>query len=67
MSEMVERLARAIWPAWVDEPCFRERCLQQARAGIKAMREPTKEMLMSSGLARTQKDKWQAMIDEALK
>ena len=71
-GEMIERVARAIassrhlseelWPDWAPE----------ARAAIKAMREPTKKMQMAfyeidaPGAPAGCVDGWQAMIDAAL-
>lgn len=65
MSEMIERIAKAIWEvrqpnppghaAWEDYSGFgpskteRSFTLAQARAAIQAMREPTLEMLKSGG------------------
>lgn len=65
MSVMIERVALAIdecpeWPA----KTYRERC---ARAAIKAMREPTHEMVRAG-----EEDgghsiyRWEAMVDTAL-
>jgi hypothetical protein len=46
MSEMVDRVARAIIAGFdeVTEPDERADCLKLARAAIEAMREPTEEM-----------------------
>lgn len=74
MSEMVERVAKALvaWQqlpesAWVDH-------LDMARAAIEAMREPTYEMvLLTEGSERMDIVSgdicriWQNMIDQALK
>lgn len=63
MSEMVERVARAIKDAeqmhWND----------MARAAIEAMREPTAKMVViaDSSLRPISPRIWRAMIDEALK
>jgi len=66
-DDMIERVARAIaeqnhgstWDEWIDE----------ARAAIEAMREPTEAMINAGD--RTDHDVeatmvWRAMIDEAL-
>lgn len=80
MSEMIERVARAINEAgyahtgemphaFFEELSPREQSLLRAmaRSAIEAMREPTQEMLMASGAGRTQKAKYTAMIGEALR
>lgn len=74
---MVERVARQLEPqAWAalgigDTLAYSNRrtsSLRKARKAIGAMREPTKLMLMASGIhGTTNKSKYQAMIDEALK
>jgi hypothetical protein len=76
MSEMVERLARAI--AGVPTGFLDERWYRKARDGIAAMREPTEAMLDNafeyigfSGESLKNKkreiaDDWRAMIDQAL-
>lgn len=66
MTEMVERVARAIAKE-IGSSFVHYDHREMARAAIAAMREPTDHMLMASGPHRTQKAKWQAMIDEALK
>lgn len=78
MSEMVERVAKAIW----DSPLFfglitdeKRRdgswhdCTALARAAIEAMREPTDEMVLASEAidAVYPSEHWRAMIDAALK
>jgi hypothetical protein len=75
MSEMVERVARAIARAnngddfdRVDE-AVRELYRDEARAAIEAMREPSEEMLRPYrfGEARAAvKSDWQTMIAAAL-
>jgi hypothetical protein len=75
MSEMVERVARAIEPeAWdpdgfdrLPRPMKRARSLQRARAAIRAMRAPTTEMRMAAQPYPKRESAWRAMIDEALK
>jgi len=76
MSEMVERVARALVvleprqndpsPSWILE-----RNIRLARAAIAAMREPTETMVFSAeSSGRTWDDvraNWRAMIDEALR
>ncbi len=75
MSEMVERVAKALaacdnsdWRAWVDD----------ARAAIEAMREPTKAQLSGASMAigpwgghgeagpPSYERVWREMIDAAL-
>jgi hypothetical protein len=79
MSEMVDRIARAIAEAgnggvWTDEQWYKEyqRDIHRirARAAIKAMREPTDEMVHAGLLAGCRVNSiegWRAMVDEALK
>lgn len=75
MSEMIERVARALWAdrypddEWTAED---ERdYLGHARAAIEAMREPTKDMQRAGMLAMgadcdcDQVDCWHEMIDAA--
>jgi hypothetical protein len=70
MSEMVERVARAMEARSAIEPVTIE---DVARSAIEAMREPTEGMVdATQELIRGQKPfstigMWQAMIDEALK
>lgn len=82
MSEMEERVARAICP-WsgkrnADCPNGCRVCVANARDAIEAMREPTEGMVTGGRidlhtneegalLAAEAKQVWQAMIDEALK
>jgi hypothetical protein len=68
MSEMVKRVAGAIREVNNDTIglSYTELTELMARAAIAAVREPTTEMLMASGLGRTQKARYQAMIDAAL-
>ena len=75
MNEMVERVALAI--SGSDDPAnILEIHRQRARAAIKAMREPTLDMIMAAGYLYMDKDKipifmeshdWPLMIDGALK
>lgn len=77
MSEMIERVARAICAATSPgEPCENQcqACTRDARAAIAAMREPTRAMLRSGFTRRpefdlgddTFKRVWQGMVDGAL-
>ncbi len=70
MSEMVERIARAIHDAahkGLDFDWPREMRIAQARAAIEAMRQPTDEMLYSGRWPNdVMGENWQAMIDAAL-
>src|SRR5690348_7039249 len=76
MSEMLERVRKAICEESIISPCeatYGSKCclptcykecfdntLDQARAAIAAMREPTKAMIEAGSEA------WRAMIDAAL-
>lgn len=83
MSEMVERVAKAIYVSeigsdagWDDTRVVKARhlWLAKARAAIGAMREPT-ELMVKSGYREDSEgandedtaDQWRRMIDEALK
>lgn len=73
MSEMVKRVARAIWydrnpdRRWTE----REKADYEghARAAIEAMAVPTRKMELAAECSdsETASLAWQAMIDEALK
>jgi hypothetical protein len=80
VSEMVERVAQAIGKSrfgeslrWHQETGgLRQSCLDDARAAITAMREPTKPMIDAGDyvIAVISWDGelvWRAMVDEALK
>ena len=78
MSEMVERVAKAIHAdrslqhcEWETEaPTMRGFYLSCARAAIEAMREPTREMTAAAQTrwnAGHDRTAWRLMIDEALK
>lgn len=61
VSEMVERVARAIWDKCNDG--YRD----QARAAIAAMREPTEVMMRATPLPASDNRRiYQAVIDAAL-
>lgn len=70
MSEMVERVAKAIEDADIENGCD---YIGMARAAIAAMREPTSGMISASAKCNIEpemmlhKQRWKAMIDEALK
>lgn len=81
MSEMVERVARAICKArfsnggnadddgWDDAPeKFKDEYLAEARAVIEAMREPTNAMMLAAHQLEHPvfDDIWETMIDAAL-
>lgn len=73
MSEMIERIAKAIKAkAWaIDLPLRDEECSEIARAAIEAMREPTNAMMFAPpdvqfGPADAE-FVWHCMIDEALR
>lgn len=71
MSEMVERVARAMarhrWDEFDEE--HREAGRELARNAIAAMREPTKSIanVNTMSIAYGSDEIWRAMIDEALK
>lgn len=76
MSEMVERVARAISPNWeYMSRNDRRNAVITARVAIEAMREPTEAMIKGAGWLYPMyddphdrhEDVWSAMIDEALK
>lgn len=80
MSEMVERVARAIYDAdqWRDNPMIMGYAVDLARAAIEAMREPNVAMLRGArdwsivkngqGVGNEQASGcYRAMIDAALK
>lgn len=73
MSEMIERVARAIMSE--ENPDSLDQYSAMARAAIEAMREPTDEMKncseevhwgYSCHVCGGLKEGWQAMIDAAL-
>ena len=74
MSEMVERVAKALSKADGHPAVLFDYYLEHARAAIEAMREPTDDMIRS-GLAFPKlgfpfidmKNAWEAAINEALK
>ena len=75
MSEMIERVARAIWKKADEQYLGTEKmedCDAIARAAIEAMREPTMEMI-AAGAHGSGEDSdrvaigaWKEMIDAAL-
>ncbi len=84
MSEMVERVARALWPEFDDLPTdasqprlaragqfgmTQEVALENARAAIEAMYEPTMEMIVSGekSVSEGSATGWRAMIDAAIR
>lgn len=78
MTEMVERVAKAIWPLAFegDGAGWHQRravAMDQARAAIEAMRNPTAAMLFVGSnddagfTAVNLLASWEFMIDEALK
>jgi hypothetical protein len=73
VSEMIERVARAIygdlWDEFKDQEHMKQKMLSASRDAIEAMREPTEDMHIMCGLLgpKTIKEQWQFMIDEALK
>ncbi len=71
VTEMVERVARAICEADGDTPSnLHEYQLERARFAIRAMRDPTEQMLPGPSRdpePESATDTWQSMIDAALK
>ncbi len=77
MSEMVERVARALAAAYSDALGAKTQIVAEdyeaARAAIAAMREPTEGMLDAFydepcwGDGPEARDTWRAMIDRAMK
>ena len=72
MSEMVERVARALIVRYAEQHGgFTDRSQDEfeadARAAIAAMREPDKAMSIASNRGESVLECWQLMIDEALK
>lgn len=70
MSEMSERIAKALRGSWPSLPVEAGDML--ARAALEAMREPTEAMITAgdkAGILGTRGSwaVWKAMIDEALK
>lgn len=65
MSEMIERVARALHASlgyeteWPTPECTQ--CMDAARAAIEAMREPTRDIDYDHAILV-----WEAMIDAAL-
>ena len=67
MSEMIERVARAIAEQMFDYPDGDKSFHNEARAAIAAMREPTEAMQIAAIHTDGQCIvMWQAMIDAAL-
>ncbi len=76
MNEMIERVARAIFfrggeqddMQWKHGQSYlRDIAIEQARAAIEAMREPTRDMLSAGAFAGPfTADRWRAMIDAIL-
>jgi len=72
MTEMVERVAKALWQdRWPDQEwnvLQRLNYMGHARAAIEAMREPDIDMVQAGWDARGEVcERYRAMIDEALK
>jgi hypothetical protein len=74
MSEMVERVARAIAYSETADPEIWSAFVEVARAAIEAMREPTEQMADIGDTATgypiyavSGYTVWRSMIDEALK
>lgn len=67
MSEMVERVARAIWEIGASDDISECDAAMYASAAIEAMREPTQEMV-DAAIANADGVilPWDAMIDAAL-
>lgn len=72
MSEMVERVARALIKNefGIEPEVLTDAILDQARVAIAAMREPTEAMLTAGSewaYAGCSSDTWHWMIEEALR
>jgi hypothetical protein len=83
MSEILERVARAIEPSTFELPRLElykadyDRAFMRARAAIEAIREPTGDMVIAAmiaavtlenkGIEYAPSQGWRAMIDEILK
>ena len=79
MSEMIERVARALWAVSDDsgEPWPWNECPEaqkagyrlHARAAVEATREPTEAMMLAACHAGNadMEASWRAAVDEALK
>lgn len=69
LSEMVERVARAIHGVSdeSDGVAYGALVREMARAAIEALREPTKSMIEAGTNKRAANEMWNAMINEALK
>lgn len=66
MSEMVDRVARAISKCVSDSDRYWPSYVLAARAAIEAMREPTEAMKEAGGFEVGAWVAWTPMIDEAL-
>lgn len=71
MSEMIERVAKAIWGDLGDwentDGDMKESVRREARRAIAAMREPTEAMMLSPCVwGEDDKEAYQAIIDAAL-
>jgi hypothetical protein len=66
MSEMVERVARAIAYSETADPEMWSAFVEVASAAIEAMREPT-EAMVERAVSIKNDYGWRSMIDEALK
>lgn len=70
-NEMVERVAKIIRVKYHGYDCGMDRCradsIEQAKAAIEAMKEPTEAMLNSCRQLDTIEGCWRHMIEAALK
>ncbi len=72
-NEIIERVAKVIRIKYHGYDCGMDRCradsIEQAKAAIEAMREPTEAMLDAGAydLDMTLEQQWQRMIEAALK
>jgi hypothetical protein len=74
MGEMIDRVAKAIYDAMdIADGLNMTAAETYASAAIAAMREPTSQMISASAKCNVEpemflhKQRWQAMIDEALR
>jgi len=84
MSEMIDKVAEALWKKRIGNsldiewdnlfPRTKQMYIDEAKAAIEAMREPTEKMYKAASYILTAQsgvygpdDIWASMIDEALK
>ena len=74
MSDMIERVARALCVARGQDPVYAKHWMPEARTAIAAMREPTEAIIRAHHLVpddndfdKRAADNWRNLIDAALK